>query len=175
MGNQQSLSKYKIEGNLGEGGYGNVYKVLNKEDNKYYALKEISQYDEDAINEIKILSNINHDNIIKYYESFTYTDKTFNKEKLCIIMEYCEYGDLRKFINNHKVNNTKISEDKILQIISDICEGLKEIHSKNIIHRDLKPENIFINKDFKIKIGDFGISKKFQKANQYAYSQKGTF
>ena len=93
MGNQQSLSKYKIEGNLGEGGYGNVYKVLNKEDNIYYALKEISHYDENTIDEIKILSNIHHDNIIKYYDSFVHEDKTFNKQKLYIIMEYYEYGD----------------------------------------------------------------------------------
>ena len=45
-------------------------------------------------------------------------------------------------------------------IIEDICLGLKKIHGKNVIYRDLKPENLFIGKDYKIKIGDFGSSKK---------------
>ena len=170
----QGLSKYEIEDNLGEGNYGNVYKALNKENKKYYALKEISQFDKNTIEEVKILSNFNHDNIIKYYDSFIHKDKIFKKEKLYIIMEYCENGDLRKFINNYKNKNEKISQNKIIRISLGICEGLKEIHSKNIIHRDLKPENIFISKDFKIKIGDFGISKNFEKSNQYAQSQKGT-
>ena len=57
----------------------------------------------------------------------------------------------------------------------DICEGLKEIHKNNIIHRDLKPENIFISKDYKIKIGDFGISKQLKTHTKNATTKKGTF
>ena len=169
------LSQYENKGNLGSGNYGNVYKVLNKKDNKYYALKEISDFDENTKNEINILSHINHPNIIKYYESFIQNENSFSqKEKLYIVMEYCEKGDLRQLIKDYKDKNKKISQKKIILIILDICEGLKEIHRNNIIHRDLKPENIFISKNFKIKIGDFGISKKFQNPNQYAKTQKGT-
>ena len=57
----------------------------------------------------------------------------------------------------------------------DICEGLKEIHKNNIIHRDLKPENIFISKDYKIKIGDFGVSKQLETYTKNATTKKGTF
>ena len=170
------LSDFKNEEKIGKGGFGNVYKVLNKNDNKYYALKEIFEFDENTKNEIEILKSINHDNIVKYYNSFIQKeDNSFSQEeKLYIIMEYCEKGDLRKLIKSYKEKKEKIKENEIINIILDICEGLKEIHKRNIIHRDLKPENIYINKDLKIKIGDFGISKKFEKPKQYASTQKGT-
>ena len=73
-----------------------------------------------------------------------------------------------------KKKKQKIKENEIIKISLDICEGLKEIHKRNIIHRDLKPENIYLNKDLKIKIGDFGISKQFEKPKQYAKTINGT-
>ena len=157
---------------LGKGNFGIVYKVLNKEDNKYYAMKEISEFDESIINEINILSNINNHNVVKYYSSFEHNDKLY------ILMEYCENGDLRKFIEEFKQNkqNEELLNQKVLLLILlDICNGLKEIHNKNIIHRDLNPENIFISKDYKIKIGDFGISKQLNNYNMYANTQNGKF
>ena len=171
------LSDFKNEGKIGKGGFGNVYKVLNKKDNKFYALKEIFEFDENTKNEIEILKSINHDNIVKYYNSFIQKeDNSFSQEeKLYIIMEYCEKGNLRKLINSHKEKKEKIKENEIIKFSLDICEGLKEIHKRNIIHRDLKPENIYISKDLKIKIGDFGISKQFEKPKQYAESKKASF
>ena len=74
-------------------------------------------------------------------------------------MEFCDGENLRTYIDKHINDNTLIEENKISDIIRQICIGIKEIHNKKIIHRDLKPENIFISDDYKIKIGDFGISK----------------
>ena len=76
-------------------------------------------------------------------------------------MEYYDGSFLNKFIKKYKYNNKFIEEYIIYNIILDLCLGIKEIHENNLIHRDLKPENIFITKDNKIKINDFGISKKF--------------
>ena len=89
-------------------------------------------------------------------------------------MEYCDNKDLKSFINIHKNNNELINEEVIYNIILDICYGMKEIHSKNLIHRDLKPENLFISKDYKIKIGDFGLSKQLINTVNYTQNQKGT-
>ena len=52
--------------------------------------------------------------------------------------------------------------------------GIKEIHENNLIHRDLKPENIFIGQDFKIKIGDLGISKQLSEDTLFASTFTGT-
>ena len=79
---------------------------------------------------------------------------------MIIIFIYCDGDNLRSFINKHINENLLIEENILKSIIKQICIGIKEIHDKQIIHRDLKPENIFINKNMKIKIGDFGISKQ---------------
>jgi NIMA (never in mitosis gene a)-related kinase len=134
-------------------------------------MKKINSTEDDIQNEVDILSNINSEYIVKYYNSF------IKDGNLSIIMEYCDNSDLRKIINEHKSNNNQlIDQAVIISIIFQICLGLKVIHDNRIIHRDLKPENIFINEDYKIKIGDFGISKKLKASSEYAYtSDKGTF
>ena len=145
---------------LGQGSFGQVFKILNVKDKKYYVLKQIflNKLKDDQINlvenESNILKSINHGNIVKYINSFK--EKTFYS----IIMEYCDNSDLLTYIENIKKENKLIDPNVIYIIIEDICLGLNEIHGKNLIHRDLKPENIFIDKDYKIKIGDFGVSKQ---------------
>ena len=136
-------NKYEEIKELGKGGFGRVIKVLNKLDNKYYALKEISIKEETEDNirnyqkEADILSKFNCKNIVKYYDSFK------DKEKFYILMEYCDGQNLKDFIQN---NGNKLIEENILyNIIIQICLGIKEMHNMKIIHRDLKPENIFMN------------------------------
>ena len=172
--NNQNSSKYKIIEQLGEGGFGKAYKVENKKDKNIYVMKKIPintknlEELKSIENEALILKEINSEYIVKYFESFIDNDQ-FN-----IVMEYCENKDLKSFINFHKDKEQLINEEVIYNIALDICSGIKEIHSKNLIHRDLKPENLFISKDYIIKIGDFGISKKLINMN-YAQTQKGTF
>ena len=155
---------------IGSGGFGKVYRI--KYNNKIYALKQIVliNLSENEIkeneNEAYILSHLHNEYIVKYYDSY-YKDNLFN-----IIMEYAGDSNLKKFIVNHRESHQFIEQEIINKIIKQICIGLKEIHKCNIIHRDLKPENIFIDENnFKIKIGDFGISK----ISEYAYSCRGTF
>ena len=148
-------NKYEM---INENIYNNISLIKNKKSNNYCILKKIYIETKEEMNktenEAKILKNLGHQNIVKYYESFI-DDRFF-----CIIMEYCSNRDLRNFIEKYKSDNKYIDQSIINSIVLDICSGLKEIHQKNIIHRDLKPENIFISKDNIFKIGDFGISKK---------------
>ena len=77
------------------------------------------------------------------------------------------------FINDYKNRDEPINESIIKSIILQICKGLKDIHDNKIIHRDLTPDNIFIDKNNKIKIGDFGVSKIMTTFNNYAKTQIG--
>jgi len=170
-----SHSFYEIKNKLGQGSFGTVYKVFNKDDNNYYVIKKISikglnkEQLESIEREANILSTLNNENIVKYYDSFIEGD-SFN-----IVMEYCNGVDFRYFINLLKETGEYVSEAIIYYFLKKICLGIKEIHKHKLIHRDLKPENIFLTSDMKVKIGDFGISKQLNNASEYAKTQCGTF
>ena len=116
--------KYKIIKELGSGGFGKVYKVFNKFDNKYYAMKEISLKGKtEEINNIKIeannLSKFDCKNIVKFYDSFQ------DKDKYYILMEYCDGKNLKDYIEEFRKNNTSIEENIIYNIIKQICMDIK--------------------------------------------------
>ncbi|KAA6401195.1 MAG: putative CAMK family protein kinase [Streblomastix strix] len=75
---------------------------------------------------------------------------------LCLILEYCEGGDLRK---------------RVWQLFAQIILALDHLHSHGVVHRDIKPENIFLMKDNTIKLGDFGLSKELQDKDYYAKAE----
>ena len=162
-------ASYKEIKEIGKGAFSKVY--LMEKDNKYYALKkipinllekeEIDKYKE----EINILSSFDNEYIIKYYDS------KIDNNYINIYMEYGGDKNLKQFIESRE--NRLIEEEKIVNIILQICLGLKEIHRKKIIHRDLTPDNIFINEYNKIKIGDFGVSKRLGTFKRTAYTQVG--
>ena len=164
-------SQYKIIEKIGEGGFGKIYKVLNEDTNQYYAIKEFSIKDEKEENtkyikkEADILSSFSSNNIVKYYGSSQISDKFY------ILMEYCDSGNLKNFIDKYKEKEEFIEEDILKDIINKIILGIKEIHDKNIIHRDLKPENIFLNNKNEIKIGDFGIARKLDAYKKYTLTK----
>ena len=159
---------YKIIENLGQGDFVSSYKVLNKNNNDTCIIKKIKFKDaksdeiKELQNEANILSSIDNDHILKYYDSFS-DNESFN-----IVMEYCDGLNLRSYINEHKETNKLIEKHLIYHIISDICKGLKEIHNKKLIHRDLRPSNLFLTGDLKVKIGNFGIAKRLNYINEYS-------
>ena len=126
----QSRPNYKIIDRLGNGAYGTVYKILDTNDNKTYALKKIELDNEIEKNisiienESNILKSVDNPNIIKFYDCFR------EKNSFYILMEFCEYKDLNSFINKYKKKNELIPESVIRSIFRELCNGLKEIHSK---------------------------------------------
>ena len=159
MGNKSD--DYEILKILGEGNFGQVFKVVSKLNNKVYAMKRldlenIKKMGKDALrlekNETEFLQRLNHPHIIKYYKSFQEGNFLF------IIIEYARNGDLKDFIESHKIFNKHIPEEEIWNMFLQSMEALEYIHRNNIIHRDIKPKNIFLDNNMKIKIGDFGAS-----------------
>ena len=167
-------NEYKIIKELGEGGNGKVFQVLNEKNNKFYAIKKISMnnLEENYIklikNEAEILSSIDDEHIVKYYGSSEVNNNFY------ILMEFCKGLDLKKFINKYKERKEFINEKIIYIIVLDLCLGIKVIQNHKLIHRDLKPENLFIDDNYKIKIGDFGVSKKLETNKNFAYTSVGT-
>ena len=163
---------YIIEKKLGQGSFGCIYEIENLYDNNKYALKEIElkgQNHADQIeNEAKILSKLNSEFIVKYYNSF------WEGNKFYILMEFCNGKDLQKIIDDHIKEKRPIKKGFISNILLNISLGLQEAHNNNIIHRDLKPKNLFLTKESIVKIGDFGLAKQLYDINDYTNTYTGT-
>lgn len=121
---------------------------------------------DDILREAKYHRNLEHKNIVKYYDDFIHTEgkgKLDTNYFVYIIMEYCEGGDLKKHIDDVFYRNEKFSRKEVIEIAIQICEGLYYLHNKNILHRDIKSQNIFLTKNNIVRIGDFGLAKKIKK------------
>ncbi len=81
------------------------------------------------------------------------------RKTLFIQMEFCEGKTLQHLLNSSK----SLSREEKNNLISQILEALSYIHEQNMIHRDLKPTNIFLDKDFNVKLGDFGLATTKEK------------
>ena len=153
------LSDYQIQGELGRGSYGVVYRALNLKDNQVYVLKKINvshlsaKHQADAYKEIQILRQLNHPNIIKYFGSFV-EDSTVN-----IVMEYAESGDLHRLLRTQRDKGKHMSEKEVWRYAFELSAAIAYLHEHNIIHRDIKCMNVFLSKDKRVKLGDLGASK----------------
>ncbi|MFX0200321.1 MAG: protein kinase [Candidatus Hodarchaeota archaeon] len=151
--------RYQIIEELGKGGMGRVYKVLDKEVNAKVALKLIKPEiasDKKTIerfrNELKVARDIAHKNVCRMY------DLGKKEGAYYITMEYVSGEDLKSFIRRSGI----ISTSKAISIASQVCEGLLEAHRLGVVHRDLKPQNIMIDKDGNARIMDFGIARSLR-------------
>ncbi|KAL0442651.1 UNVERIFIED_CONTAM: putative serine/threonine-protein kinase SIS8 [Sesamum latifolium] len=107
---------------------------------------------EDFCNEISILSRIRHPNVILFLGACT------TPPRLSIVTEYMEMGSLYYLIHASGLKK-KLSWQRRIKMLCDICRGLLSIHRMNIVHRDLKSANCLVNKHWTVKICDFGLSR----------------
>jgi serine/threonine-protein kinase len=148
--------RYEIIEELGQGGMGTVYRVLDKKIEEQVALKILNPdiaADVESIerfrNELKFARKISHRNVCRMY------DLSEDEGTHYISMEYVEGEDLKGLTK--RVGH--LSVGKAIIIARQICEGLAEAHRLGVIHRDLKPQNIMIDNEGNAHILDFGIAR----------------
>lgn len=148
-----SITKqYTFKGLIGCGRFGQVF-LADSLEGKEVAIKVIPKENSPnhfLMEEVKILSEVDHPNIIKYL-------KHYESEKyLYVVTEYCAGGDLFQKI----IDQGKFSEDEAVTVMEELLRAINHCHHLGIIHRDLKPENILYTTKRTLKLIDFGISVK---------------
>ncbi|CAG2102354.1 unnamed protein product [Medioppia subpectinata] len=182
-----NLNSFVDSGAIGSGGFGTVFKVKHKLDDKIYALKKVEFEDYGLerkvkiMREVKNLSKINSEFVVKYYDSW------IEGKHLYIQMEYCPQtlrsvlNDKQQVFGRQSTEAMNIYEYFIsCQIFREILECVQYLHELNppIIHRDIKPENILILHNTKtntfLKLGDFGLATEHNRPTKTHTQGAGT-
>ncbi len=153
--------RFVVENKLGEGGFGAVYKGIQKGTNRVVAIKllhpEMTR-DKNVVERFRREGQV----LCSLRDAHSVTTYDFDQTKdgtLFIAMELLEGRSL------HDVYATEAPIDwrRMLKILSEMCTSLAEAHALGVVHRDLKPENVHLEKragnDEFVKILDFGIAK----------------
>eukprot|EP00347_Sterkiella_histriomuscorum_P015900 403355258 len=174
---------------LGQGKFSKVYKIDFEDSDQSFAVKQLKRevgstgYLDNILNEIIILHQLQHENVINYIGKYR------NKDYYNIILEHCNGGDLNSYIKKYG----RLSELETKNIIRQLTEALSYLHEgNNVIHRDVKTQNILIQwtslsdkiscqsyefcthqhhkSEMKIKLADFGFAKNMTDSKEMTSS-----
>jgi eukaryotic-like serine/threonine-protein kinase len=152
-------NRYEILEVLGQGGMGAVYKVFDRELERFVALKTIrpdlagnAEMLARFKQELVLARQVAHRNIVRLYDISDGSGVKF------ITMEYVEGEDFRSVLRREG----KLSPDESINVIRQICFALQAAHSEGIIHRDLKPQNIMRDKLGRVVVMDFGLARALE-------------
>ncbi len=167
------LGHYETTSLLGSGGMGEVYRAKDHKLGRDVAIKVLREElasDPERLRrfeqEARSASALNHPNIITIYDIHLrqgYGGQVGKHDSTpYIAMEYVEGRTLREMLSEGP-----LPTKKLLQLATQIAEGLAKAHTAGIIHRDLKPENLMVTSDGYVKILDFGLAKLMPEAVDY--------
>ena len=136
---------------IGKGGFGEVFVVTRKEDNKQIALKILKHSATERYSKIGIevsrLYQWNHPNIVGFEGCWIYDSKVY------IGMEYCSLGTLKNLLQLKQ----RFSEADTAFLVRETLRALSYIHNTGFIHRDIKTANIMLSPTHDVKVIDFGL------------------
>ncbi|KAK1288631.1 Mitogen-activated protein kinase kinase kinase YODA [Acorus calamus] len=143
---------------LGRGTFGHVYEGFNSENGQMCAIKEVKDISDDQASkdslkqlnqEIILLSQLAHPNIVQYYGS------ELTNDTLSVYLEYVSGGSIHKLLQEYG----PFREPVIRNYTGQILSGLAYLHGRNTMHRDIKGANILVDPNGEIKLADFGMAK----------------
>jgi len=148
------IGPYRIEGLLGEGGMGTVYRAIDTKLNRHVAIKFLSADLADAAarrrfqREAQMASALNHPHIVTVHDAGEFADRQY------LVTELVDGGTLKRWLSA-----AQRDWRDVLELLTGVADALAAAHQAGILHRDIKPDNILTTKSGYAKLADFGLAK----------------
>ena len=172
-----NFNDYKIITQLGQGTFGKIYLVQDK-NNQLFSMKKIILSEEldvqSVINEYKMCQKLSHENIVKILG--IYSNKLDATTYVVYVLMEVGMTDWEKQITSYADKRLEYSEKNLIDIIKQLSSVLSFLQKNNTSHRDIKPQNILVFKDNIYKLADFGEAKQIDGMKNLLvnYSLRGT-
>jgi predicted ATPase len=155
-----TVSHYRIDEKLGEGGMGIVYKAKDLRLGRLVALKFLNKRSQRSESgharferEAQVISKLNHPHIATLYDYDKIEDTPF------LVMEYLPGGTLGDYMDAVRASGETVPLARVLDFAVQVGEALAYAHRCGTIHRDLKPDNVMLTAEGRLKVTDFGLAK----------------
>src|SRR5690242_2826577 len=164
------LGAYRVEGQLGAGSMGEVYRGVDTGLNRKVAIKILSEKHRDSpelrqrfVREGRAVAAISHPNVVSVFATGTFDDRPY------IAMELLDGKDLGSTVEK----TGALSSTEAAHAVLDAAQGLAAAAKAGLIHRDVKPSNLVRLSDGKVKVTDFGLAKPVDPGSEPALTAMG--
>ncbi|KAI3976556.1 hypothetical protein MKX01_008414 [Papaver californicum] len=156
---EEATNNFDSSKELGDGGFGTVYHGKLK-DGRAVAVKRLYENNckrvEQFMNEVNILSLLRHANLVTLYGC-----TSRHSRELLLVYEYVANGTVADHLHGEHSSAGLVTWPIRLSIAIESADALVYLHASDIIHRDVKTNNILLDKNFHVKVADFGLSRLF--------------
>ncbi|MBY0445237.1 MAG: serine/threonine protein kinase, partial [Burkholderiales bacterium] len=142
--------RFKVVKELGQGAQGLVFLANDTQLDRLVAIKVLHSHSPESAQEAKIVSRLQHPNIVALYDTFLHSGHP------CLVFEYVNGQTLAQLITS----TGAIPPVRAVEIICGLLEGLAYAHGEGLIHRDIKPHNVMLDEHDRPRLMDFGIAAK---------------
>lgn len=188
-----ALSDYVKVRTVGRGSFGEALLVRHRSSGQMSVLKRVrlegssdaAAAAESAAREAQVLQKLRHPHIVEFLGAFVDNSRDSTGGTLCLLMAFCEGGDLQHRLQKVRQECRRLSEQPALRWFDELCSALAYVHQHQVLHRDLKPSNIFlsgrsagsahyIHEEESVSIGDFGVSRPLTHSMELVTTMVGT-
>lgn len=160
---QIDISEIRLGQRIGKGSFGEVY--LATWNGTTVAVKKLptsklaEEFLREFAREARLMRSLRHPNVIQFLGA------SFDPPDICIVTDYMAQGSLYHLIHDKSV---QLSWARVKKVAVDACRGMAYLHNSNppIIHRDLKSHNLLVDDHWKVKVCDFGLSRRIYEDTQ---------